>query len=194
MTHEAKLRDRAAQARQEGDAALAVLLEGAAQQIQAHRTLVAMPHALQVTPPMLRRALELVAPEGIPEEEDAVLVLQQRNLGGTLAVFGYPRELGPAAAQRLDAPSLFERIEADGATFDPPPRAVAHLPAPAAPLARGGDQGGTAALGEALVDALAAAFARGQAQPHAPARQGLLVAEEILLGPSLPGDAHSAEG
>lgn len=190
MKTEDRLKERAIAAAEAGDPALAGLLEQAAAEIAVATRVVALPTGVQMTPPMLRRALELVAPEGTHEEEDAVVVLQVRTTGGGLGTFAYPHADGPARSLRLDAPSLEERLAAEGPCFDAAPAPVTRLQLPVksraiepsiAPVVNSG-------LANALIDSLAHAFRQGQARPLAGDDEALAVAEDILLGEECPED------
>lgn len=194
MKIEEQLQERAAAALRAGDATLASLLEQAASQITLATRVVAMPAGVQMTPPMLRRALDLVAPDGTPEEEEAVVVLHQRSTPGGLGTFAYAQSEGPAGSHRLDAPSLADRLAAEGPCFDAAPRPVVRLHLPVKPQApepfiAPASEAGLAAV---LVDAIAHAFRQGQARPMAGEDEALQVAENILLGVLEPCDSRSA--
>lgn len=190
MKTEDRLKERAAAAAEAGDDALAGLLEQAASEITLATRVVAMPGGVKMTPPMLRRALELVAPEGTPEEEDAVVVLQARTTPDGLGTFAYAQARGPDGSQRLDAPSLVERLAAEGPCFDSVPRPVTRLELPLKirtlePHFPHTSNGG---LATALIDAIAHAFRQGQARPLVGEDEALAVAEDILLGDEYPED------
>ncbi len=191
MSLQYRLSERAAQARAAGDQALVELLDAAREQLQAReRRVLAMPAGVALTPPMLRRALEIVAPDGTAEEEDAVVVVHQRQTGDAIGTFAHAASRGPETALRLDAPSLEERLAAEGPRFDTPPRRVSRIsevtdlrPRREPPALEDADS-----LALAIVDALALAFQRGQAAPRAGEETALAVAEDILMGECVPGD------
>lgn len=191
MSLQSQLAERAKRALADGDQALATLLDAARDQLRAReRRVLAMPGGVSMTPPMLRRALEIVAPEGTVEEEDAVVVVHQRQVGDAIGTFAHAASLGPETAQRLDAPSIEDRLAAEGPSFDPPARRVARISevTDLRPRREPPPLEDTNSLALAIVDALALAFQRGQAAPRAGEETALAVAEDILMGECVPGD------
>lgn len=191
-----QLEQRLAQARGDGDAHLAELLAAANDQLRAREARVlSLPGGVSLTPPMLRRALEIVAPDGSPEEEDAVVVVHQRPTAGQVAVFAYAASRGPETAERLDSPSLEERLQAEGPDFDASPRPVARIAAiselrPRVEVTQVSDTADSLAM--ILVEALTVAFQRGQASPRASEEAAVAAAEDILMGDVPPEDTVPA--